>query len=144
MGDFFQFSLTGLTIGSIYAIVALGFVTIYSVTKVINLAQGEFVMLGGLGMYSLSNAGLPYWLAFIFTIGIVMILGWLMEFTLIRKAKGANPISLIILTIGTAIFIRGIAGIIWGKDNFALHLLRIINPSALQVLQLHHKEFGLY
>ena len=117
MGDFFQFSLTGITIGSIYAIVALGFVTIYSVTKVINLAQGEFVMLGGLAMYSLSNTGMPYWLAFIVTIGIVMIIGWLMEFTLIRKAKGANPISLIILTIGTAIFMRGIAGIIWGKGQ---------------------------
>lgn len=117
MGDLLQFSLTGLTIGSIYAIVALGFVTIYSVTKVINLAQGEFVMLGGLTMYSLSSTGLPYWLAFIMTIGIVMLIGWLMEYLLIRKAKGASPISLIILTIGTAIFMRGIAGIIWGKGQ---------------------------
>lgn len=117
MGDFFQFTLTGLTIGSIYAIVALGFVTIYSVTKVINLAQGEFVMLGGLTMYSLSSFGLPYWLGFIVTIVFVSIIGWLMEFVLIRRAKGANPISLIILTIGTAIFIRGIASMVWGKDQ---------------------------
>ncbi|QBP41131.1 MULTISPECIES: branched-chain amino acid ABC transporter permease [Paenisporosarcina] len=117
MGDFFQFTLTGLTIGSIYAIVALGFVTIYSVTKVINLAQGEFVMLGGLTMYSLSSFGMPYWLGFIVTIVFVSIIGWLMEFVLIRRAKGANPISLIILTIGTAIFIRGIASMVWGKDQ---------------------------
>lgn len=117
MGDFFQFTLTGLTIGSIYAIVALGFVTIYSVTKVINLAQGEFVMLGGLTMFTLSTSGLPYWLAFVITIGIVMVIGWLMELMLIRKAKGASPISLIILTIGASIFIRGIASMIWGKDQ---------------------------
>lgn len=65
MGDLLQFTLTGVTIGSIYAIVALGFVTIYSVTKVINLAQGEFVMLGGLTMFSLTTAGLPYWVAFL-------------------------------------------------------------------------------
>lgn len=117
MGDFLQFSLTGLTIGSIYAIVALGFVTIYSVTKVINLAQGEFVMLGGMVMYSLLTAGLPYWVAFFVTITIVMIIGWVMEYTLVRRAKEADPISLIILTIGAAIFIRGIASVIWGKDQ---------------------------
>lgn len=93
MGDLLQFTLTGLTIGSIYAIVALGFVTIYSVTKVINLAQGEFVMLGGLTMYSLSSAGMPYWLGFILTILFVSIVGWIMDFVLIRRANGANPIS---------------------------------------------------
>jgi len=131
MGDFFQFSLTGLTIGSIYAIVALGFVTIYSVTKVINLAQGEFVMLGGLTMYSLSSTGLPYWLAFIITIGIVMAIGWLMEFLLIRKAKGASAISLIILTIGTAIFMRGIAGIIWGKGQVRVEPFMENNPISI-------------
>lgn len=117
MGDFIQFMLTGLTIGSIYAIVGLGFVTIYSVTKVINLAQGEFVMLGGLTMYSLVSTGLSYWLSFIVTIVIVTIIGWGMEFVLIRRARGADPISLIILTIGISIFMKGIASVIWGKDQ---------------------------
>jgi branched-chain amino acid transport system permease protein len=116
MEDFIQFSITGLTIGSIYAIVALGFVTIYSVTKVINLAQGEFVMLGGMLIFTFINSGLPYWGAFFVTILVVMLLGWLMEATILRKAKGASPLSLIILTIGASIFIRGIASVIWGKD----------------------------
>jgi branched-chain amino acid transport system permease protein len=116
MNDSIQFIVSGITIGSIYAIVALGFVTIYSVTKVINLAQGEFVMLGGMTMFSLINLGLPYYMAFIFTILIVVGIGWLLEFLIIRRAKGADPLSLIILTIGTAIFIRGIAGMIWGKN----------------------------
>lgn len=117
MGDFFQFSITGLTIGSIYAIVGLGFVLIYSVTKVINLAQGEFVMLGGMIMFSGVSAGLPYWVSFIMTLMIVMILGWVMERLMISRAKGADAISLIILTIGAAIFIRGISSMIWGKDQ---------------------------
>lgn len=117
MGDFLQFTLTGLTIGSIYAIVALGFVTIYSVTKVINLAQGEFVMLGGLTMYSLVSAGMPYWIGFIVTIAFVTMIGWAMEFLLIRRARGADPISLIILTIGTSIFLKGVASVVWGKDQ---------------------------
>lgn len=117
MQDFLQFTLTGITIGSIYAIVALGFVTIYSVTKVINLAQGEFVMLGGLTMFSLVSMGVPYWLSFIATILFVTLIGWLMEFLLIRRAKGADAISLIILTIGTSIFIRGVSSMVWGKDQ---------------------------
>ncbi|WP_335869121.1 branched-chain amino acid ABC transporter permease [Bacillus sp. 2205SS5-2] len=117
MNDSIQFLISGLTIGSIYAIVALGFVTIYSVTKVINLAQGEFVMLGGMTMFSLLNAGIPYLFSFLLTILIVVVIGWLLELLIIRKAKGADPLSLIILTIGTAIFIRGIAGIVWGKNS---------------------------
>ena len=117
MGDFLQFSITGMTIGSIYAIVGLSFVLIYSVTKVINLAQGEFVMLGGMIMFSGVNAGLPYWASFLLTILIVMILGWVMERMIIRQAKGANAISLIILTIGASIFIRGVSSMIWGKDQ---------------------------
>lgn len=117
MNDSIQFLISGLTIGSIYAIVALGFVTIYSVTKVINLAQGEFVMLGGMTVFSLIKLGIPYFIAFLLTIIIVMAIGWLLEWAVIRKAKGADPLSLIILTIGTAIFIRGIAGMIWGKSS---------------------------
>lgn len=117
MGDFLQFSFTGLTIGSIYAIVGLGFVLIYSVTKVINLAQGEFVMLGGMIMYSGVSAGLPYWVSFIMTVIIVMLLGLIIEKLMISKAKGADAISLIILTIGASIFIRGVSSMIWGKDQ---------------------------
>ena len=117
MGDFLQFFVTGITIGSIYAIVALGFVTIYSVTKVINLAQGEFVMLGGMTMFTLVSHGISYWLAFFLTILIVTLIGWLMEVAVLSRAKGADPLSLIILTIGISIFIRGVASVIWGKDS---------------------------
>lgn len=117
MNDSIQFLISGITIGSIYAIVALGFVTIYSVTKVINLAQGEFVMLGGMTMFSLISLGLPYIVAFLLTIVIVVAIGWLLELTIIRRAKGADALSLIILTIGAAIFIRGVAGMVWGKDS---------------------------
>lgn len=59
MDQIIQFLISGLLIGSTYAVVAVGFVTIYSVSRVINLAQGEFVMLGGLIVYTLLTAGLP-------------------------------------------------------------------------------------
>jgi branched-chain amino acid transport system permease protein len=115
MNELLQYVVTGLTVGSIYAIVALGFVTIYSVSKVINLAQGEFVMLGGMTMYTLTAAGIPYWVSFLLTIPLVMLIGVLLERLIIRPAKGADALSLIILTIGAAIFIRGLASIVWGK-----------------------------
>lgn len=116
MDDFLQFLFTGLTIGSMYAIVALGFVTIYSVTKVINMAQGEFVMLAGMTIFTLLSMGVPYFLAFIITIVIVAIIGTLFELLIIRRTKAADPLSLIILTIGASIFLKGIASMIWGKD----------------------------
>ncbi len=120
MGDLIQFIMTGLTIGSIYAIVALGFVTIYSVTKIINLAQGEFVMLGGMLMITFVGMGIPYVIAFILTLIMVTIIGWVLEFAVFRRVKDADPISLIILTIGIAILIRGLASIGWGKGSFRL------------------------
>lgn len=120
MGDLIQFMMTGLTIGSIYAIVALGFVTIYSVTKIINLAQGEFVMLGGMVMITFVGMDIPYWISFILTIIMVTIIGWLLELVIFRRVKGADPISLIILTIGIAILLRGLASMSWGKESFRL------------------------
>lgn len=120
MGDLLQFLITGLTIGSIYAIVALGFVTIYSVTKIINLAQGEFVMLGGMLMISFVGMGIPYWISFFLTLIFVTLLGWLMELFVFRRVRGADPVSLIILTIGIAILIRGLASVTWGKESFRL------------------------
>ncbi|MEI3611302.1 branched-chain amino acid ABC transporter permease [Pseudogracilibacillus sp. SO30301A] len=120
MGDLIQFIMTGLTIGSIYEIVALGFVTIYSVTKIINLAQGEFVMLGGMLMITFVGMGIPFVIAFILTLIMVTIIGWVLEFAVFRRVKDADPISLIILTIGIAILIRGLASIGWGKGSFRL------------------------
>lgn len=120
MSDLIQYMMTGLTIGSIYAIVALGFVTIYSVSKVINLAQGEFVMLGGIIMVTFVSMEIPYWVSFVITLILVTLLGWLLEFLIFRRVKEADPISLIILTIGIAILIRGLASIIWGKESFRL------------------------
>ncbi|HLR67799.1 MAG TPA: hypothetical protein VK105_11850 [Virgibacillus sp.] len=115
MSDFLQFSVTGITLGSIYAIVALGFVTIYSVTKIINLAQGEFVMMGGLFMVTFIALDIPYWLALIMAILVVTIIGWVLEITVFSRVTGADPVNLIILTIGLAIFLRGVASIFWGK-----------------------------
>lgn len=117
--QFLQYLLAGLSQGSVYALVGLGFTIIYAVTRIINFAQGEFVMLGGMLSFTLGvSAGLPLAVAAILSIVITAIIGAIMYLLAIRTAKRASVISLIIITIGASIFIRGIAGTkeMWGVD----------------------------
>jgi len=115
--QFLQYLISGLTQGSIYALVGVGFTIIYAVTRIINFAQGEFVMLGGMISFTLaSSTGIPVAPAFILSVLIAAAIGAIMYVLAIRTAKRASAVSLIIITIGAAVFIRGIAGQLWGKD----------------------------
>jgi branched-chain amino acid transport system permease protein len=115
--QFVQYLISGLTQGSIYALVGLGFTIIYAVTHIINFAQGEFVMLGGMLSFTFATSiGMPLVPALILSVIIAAAVGAIMYVLAIRTARGASVVSLIIITIGAAIFIRGIAGQIWGKD----------------------------
>lgn len=116
-----QYVITGITVGSIYAIVALGFNIIYNATEIINFAQGEFVMLGGLVMVTLVNsAGIPMPLAFFITISVVTLVGLLMERAAIFPLRDTTVLRLVIITIALSILIKGLAMFIWGKNSFAL------------------------
>ena len=109
--QFVQYLITGITSGSIYALAGLGFTIIYAVTKIINFAQGEFVMLGGLVAFTLIHrAGIPLVPALILSILIAAAVGAAMYLLAIRPPKKASVVSLIIITIGVAMFVRGIAG----------------------------------
>ncbi|HUU63765.1 MAG TPA: branched-chain amino acid ABC transporter permease [Dehalococcoidia bacterium] len=115
--QFLQYLVSGLTQGSIYALVGLGFTIIYAVTRIINFAQGEFVMLGGMLSFTLAcSAGIPLAPALLLSVLIAAAIGAIMYLLAIRTARKASVISLIITTIGVAIFIRGIAGVLWGVD----------------------------
>jgi branched-chain amino acid transport system permease protein len=115
--QFVQYLISGITSGSVYALVGLGFTIIYAVTKIINFAQGEFVMLGGLLSFTLiHSAGLPLVPALIISVLIAAAIGAIMYLLAIRPAKNASVVSLIIITIGVAIFTRGIVGQMLTKD----------------------------
>ncbi len=140
-----QYLVSGLTTGSVYALVAIGFTVIYNVTGVINFAQGEFVMLGGMLAYMFSH-GLRFPLALACALAVicVIIVGLLLERLAISLSQKASVLALIIITIGASIFIRGIAGEVWGKNPVALHafsgeksitfLGAAIQPQALWVM----------
>jgi branched-chain amino acid transport system permease protein len=115
-----QFLITGITNGSIYALIALGFVVISSVTSVINFAQGEFAMLGALLAVWLIAVGLPQGLAvMVAVVGVGIFSAVLYQFGL-RPARDASPLTLIIITIGAALAIRGVALVIWGTDPYQM------------------------
>ncbi|MEX2461563.1 MAG: branched-chain amino acid ABC transporter permease [Paenibacillaceae bacterium] len=111
-----QLIFSGLTIGSIYALIATGFVITYNITGVLNFAQGEFAMLGAMIAISLVSAGLPQIPAFMLTILIVFVIGALFERVAIHPARRSKGSTMIIITIGVAIAVRGIALLIWGTD----------------------------
>jgi branched-chain amino acid transport system permease protein len=116
-----QYFFTGLTLGSIYALVALGFTMIYNATGIINLAQGEFVMLGGLIMvFFTAVVKAPLILGFALTVLLVTLLGVLFERLAIHPLRNASLITLIIITLAGSILFRGGAMFVWGKDPYAL------------------------
>jgi branched-chain amino acid transport system permease protein len=117
----FQYILSGLSNGAIYALIGFGFAIIHNATGIINFAQGEFVMLGGmLTVFFLAILNLPLVPAIVLAILISTIVGISFERLAIRPLKNAKPLRLIIITIGASIFIRGAAMLIWGKDTHAL------------------------
>ena len=125
----FQYLITGITVGSTYAIVAIGFNIIYDVTDIINFAQGEFVMLGGLIMVFFHvSLGLPLILAFPLTVIIVTLVGMLLDRLAINPIRQPSVLTLIIATIAASILIKGAAMFIWGKDPFDLPAFSGRNP----------------
>ncbi len=114
MTDFLQFIVAGLSQGAIYALVALGFSLIYRATNIVNFAQGEFVMIGGLGTASGLLWGMPGWLALAMSLSIAVACAFLLHSVLVRLTRSASITLIIIVTIGASITLRGAAQIAWG------------------------------
>jgi branched-chain amino acid transport system permease protein len=116
-----QYTLSGLATGAIYALIGIGFSIIYNSTGIINFAQGEFVMLGGmLTVFSLELLKLPLWAAIPCAVLASTLGGILFERLAIRPLRQPTPINLVIITIGGSILIRGLAMLLWGKDTHSL------------------------
>jgi branched-chain amino acid transport system permease protein len=120
MTDFLQILFSGVTSGSIYALVALGFALIYNASDVINFAQGDFVMAGGMGTVFLLAAGIPLPLAALITIAVTVVIGLLLHRLAIEPARGASPVTIIMITIGASIFLKGVAQILFDKQFHSL------------------------
>jgi hypothetical protein len=120
MPEFLQFAFSGLTVGAVYALVALGFTLIYNASDVINFAQGEFVMLGGMTTVFLALAGVPLPAAACLAIAFTVVVGLALYRFAIAPAQGAGAVALIIITIGASIFLRGAAQVVFDKRFHSL------------------------
>jgi branched-chain amino acid transport system permease protein len=114
-----QWLVNGIALGSIYALIALGFVTISNVTGVINLAQGEFLMLGALLAVTLGHA-LPRPAAGLLAVLLTALAGATVYALALWPARRAAPVTLIIITIGVSAVLRGGAPLLWGVDPYPL------------------------
>lgn len=128
MAELLQFAFSGLTVGAIYALVALGFTLIYKASDIINFAQGEFVMLGGMTTVFVAQAGVPLPLAAAIAIIATTAIGLALHRLAIEPARGATPVALIMITIGASIFLRGTAQIIFDRRFHSLPPLLGADP----------------
>ena len=130
-----QLIIDGFRGGSIYALMALGFVTVYTVTGIINFAQGEFVMLGALITISINSLELPLspgiklLAAVLGAIVLTTLIGMVVERVAIYPARRSSSVTLIIITVGVTITLRAGALVIWGADP---HVLPAFSTLALE------------
>lgn len=118
MEFFLQLVLSGLVVGSIYALVGLGFVIIYKSSSILNFAQGEFLMLGAYVCLAIfTGTKVPFAVAFVLTLAFSALLGVLMERVLLRPMIGEPVISVIMLTLGLASVLKAVVQGIWGTDT---------------------------
>ena len=116
-----QYIVSGLSTGAIYALIGIGFSIIYNATGIINFAQGEFVMLGGmLTLFFMVVLKLPLWAAIPCAVAVSTLLGLLFERLAIRPLRRPTPLNLVIITIAGSILMRGLAMLLWGKDTHSL------------------------
>jgi branched-chain amino acid transport system permease protein len=134
--------LTGLIIGSIYSLIALGLVLAVKATNVFNLAHGGFIVLGGyLGYELMISSGLPLWLGAILTLMLGMIFGLLLDRGVMRPLIGQSPITLFMATLVLASFIDALVILIWGAQD---RYLAIIPLKTVSIFGFAYAQALLY
>ncbi|MFK4528412.1 hypothetical protein ABIF90_006393 [Bradyrhizobium japonicum] len=132
MLDFVQQLVSGVALGCVYGLIALGFVLVYKATEVVNFAQGDLMMLGGFFAFTfIGMMGLNYWIGFAGAVAAMALFGMLAERVVVRPILGYPQFSIIMATIGLGYFLRSVAGMIWGTDD-----LKIETPFSHGVLRV--------
>jgi branched-chain amino acid transport system permease protein len=129
---FFQLLVSGITIGSIYALVAIGFTLVYRASDIFNFAQGEYVMLGGMitgVLMTVSGLTLP--VAAAAAVLITVAIGLASYFLAIRPARAAGAVQILIITIGISVLLRGLTSAILGKDF--VRIPSFVSPEVINI-----------
>lgn len=144
MSFFFEVLITGLLVGIMYSLVALGFALIYKASDVFNFAQGDMSLLAGLALVGFLTI-MPLWLALICTIGVMTLLAYVTVFIIFRPLVARPPLILFMAAIGLSFLVQGIGQSIWGTDAKGLNIGIPDNPIILGELFLSSFDliFGL-
>ena len=117
MDIFLQLMVSGIAVGGVYALIALGFVLIYKATSVINFATGEFMMVGAyVCLTLLTYLKIPFAFVLVFTLAFAFMMGIVIERLILRPLIGEPIISVIMVTIGLSSILKGLAHMIWTAD----------------------------
>ena len=121
MNQFFMQFINGLNIGSIYALIALGYTMVYGIAKLINFAHGDVIMVGAYISFISMKFGLPWWLAVIISIVACAVLGVAMEKVAYKPLRNASRISLLITAIGISYLLQNLFQLIFGANPQPYH-----------------------
>jgi branched-chain amino acid transport system permease protein len=119
--------LTGLLVGGIYALVALGWVLIYKCSGVLNLAMGQLTLIGAYVTLSFYMLGVPFVLCVVLTLVVGIALGYLSERVFLDRLIGESVLTVIMVTLGIAYIFKGLVGFIWGTDT------RVFDPPIFSI-----------
>jgi branched-chain amino acid transport system permease protein len=132
LNEFLQQLVSGVAVGCVYALVALGFVLIYKATDVVNFAHGEVMMIGAfLGLTFVTRLQLPYFVGVVMAILCMTVLGALLNRYLLRPLAGQGILAIIVVTLGLSILLRAFASVAWGPETFPME-----SPFSRKVVQL--------
>lgn len=142
MENFLQSLVSGVVIGGIYALIAMGFVVIYKATGIINFAIGEFMMLGAFFCYTaMTSAKFPFAVSLLMAIAGAAALGGLVERFILRPLLGKNMISIIMVTIGLSSVFKGVAQLVWSGDYRAFPPIFPRMPILLGTIVIPSRQF---
>ena len=115
MTVFIQYLVNGLSMGSVYAIIALGYTMVYGIAKMLNFAHGDVIMVGAyVSFCATSYIGLPGWVSVVLSVAVCTLLGVLVEGLAYRPLRSAGPLAVLITAIGVSYFLQNAAQLLWG------------------------------
>lgn len=142
LGFFLEVLVAGLAAGIMYSLVAIGFVLIYKTSGVLNFAQGSMLLFAALTFVSLHEKGIPFALALLITLAVMVALGVIIEKFVLRPMVNQPPITLFMVTLGLSYIIEGGAELIWGTQVHGLDLGIADKP--LQIADVLISQFDLF
>lgn len=116
MTKFLNLTLNGISIGAVYAAVALALVLIWRATRIVNFAQGAMLMITTFIAWAVNNATGSYVLAFFVALGAGLLFGAVIERVIIRPVEGKPPLNAVIVTLGLYTLLVAVAGMVWGTS----------------------------